>query len=185
MINYDKNKVGKMIGRGIDRKVYLYGDKQVIKMSTLGRIFGRKLSYKLATDYSVCKTYLKEYVVDTFRISSNTSYQIVELQQRIIGRTLIKDDLKDPFIKGQLSSILEIIVKMNLDGYSTLDLIGHKGMLGGYLSNIILDEDKNLKIIDISLVEGKSLMPIGVIIELLKPIIILRQKLIIKKLLSN
>ncbi|MEX2369315.1 MAG: hypothetical protein WD552_02920 [Candidatus Paceibacterota bacterium] len=69
MLSYNKEKIGKLIGRGANSSAYKYGDDQVIKFSRLSSLFGLRLYDKLKHDYELCVQYLGDYVVETTIIS--------------------------------------------------------------------------------------------------------------------
>ncbi len=56
-------------------------------------------------------------------------------------------------------------------------------MFRPYLSNIMADHENKLRIVDATLLEGKTVMPLGLILEILLPIIEARQKYLLHKFL--
>ena len=173
---YDKSKVGKKIARGGDREVHMYGDDKVIKFSKLSPLTGSKLHNKYIHDYAVCKKYFGKYVVETENISNLSEGSNIEIQPFIDDEMLEKKHSSNPYIKTQLKEIAQILDKMKNEGSPIIDLLGNFGMFHPRLSNIIVDTSNNLKIIDAALLEGKTVMPFGIILELFIPLVKMRQK---------
>lgn len=180
---YDKVLIGKKIGTGGDRKVYLYGDNEVIKFSSLSFLVGDKLHRKLCNDYATAQHYFFDYVVKTTDVS--TPKQHVEIQPRIVGELLRKHHADNPDVKRQLKEIATALERMVQDGLPPLDLVGNGGMFSDCLSNIMVDSSNALRIIDTTLLEGKSVFPLGALLELFIPIIIARQQKLLRNFLGE
>ncbi len=182
--NYYTTKVGKKIADGGDRKVYRYGDDKVIKFSSLAFLVGKKLRLKYTSDYLVCKKYLGDCVVETIDVSNGDSGRYVEIQDFIEGEMLSKKHTKNPYIKSQVNDIANILNKMKNDDSPIIDLVGNTGMIKPCLSNIIVDPHNKLKIIDAVLLEGKTVRPIGFILEIFTPLILARQNYLIRQFIK-
>lgn len=181
-LSYDKTKIGKKIATGGDRKVYLYDNDKVIKISTLSFFVGNKLHEKLHRDYLVSLNYFKDYVVKTTDVS--TSKKHIEIQPLIHGELLRKKHTENPYVKKQLKEIHDSLTQMVRDGYPALDLVGNMGMIKSCLSNIMVDSDNKLNLIDNTLLEGKTVMPFGIILEIIMPIIRARQNYLLRQFLK-
>lgn len=184
MYTYDKEKIGKRIATGGDRKVFMYDKDKVIKFSTLSFLAGKKLHIKYNNDYLVCRNYLKEYIVETTDVSDLVTGQHIEIQPFITGEMLKKKHTKNPYIKSQINEIIQAIEKMKNDGSPIIDLVGNVGMISPCLSNIIVDSSDRLKIIDAILLEGKTVRPLGLILELFMPIILARQNYFLRSFIK-
>lgn len=180
---YDRAKIGKKVGRGGDRNVFMYGSNEVIKISSVSWLTGDKLHNKLIHDYLVCHRYFKEYMVKTRDVSLEDGKTHIEIQPFVSGEFIEKKHMNNPAVKSQLAEIACILNQMKSDKYAPLDLVGHMGMIRPCLSNVFLDDDNKLRIIDTTLLEAKTLMPIGLLIEILLPIVKVRQKYLPKKFL--
>ena len=181
---YDKSKVGKKIARGGDREVHMYGDDKVIKFSKLSSLTGSKLHNKYIHDYLVCKKYFGKYIVETENISNLSEGSNIEIQPFINGEMLQKKHSNNPYVKEQLREIVLILNKMKQDDSPIIDLLGNYGMFHPRLSNIIVDSSNNLRIIDAVLLEGKTVMPFGIILELFIPLVKVRQKYLLYSFLK-
>lgn len=179
---FDPSLIGKRIASGADRRVYRYGDDKVIKISSLHFLTGDRLHKKLARDYQTCKFYLPEFVVDTQDVTQGDGKHI-EIQPFIRGEPLRKAHCRSPKVRQQLQRIAAVAERMEEDGHPLLDLIGHHGMLGSTLSNILIDADEKLHLVDTTLLEGKTVGPLGFILDVLLPLIRLKQNYLIRKFL--
>lgn len=180
---YDKSLIGKKIATGGDRKVYLYGDNEVIKFSSLSFLMGDALHRKLSKDYATAQRYFGDYVVPITDVS--TPKQHVEIQSRITGELLRKHHADNPDVKRQIREIAAALDAMVSDGLPLLDLIGNGGVLTDCLSNIMVDSDGTVHIIDTTLLEGKSVLPLGALLELFLPFIISRQQKLLRSFLGE
>ena len=160
--NYDESKIGKRIGHGSDRIVYMYGENQVIKISKFSYILGKKIHFKLLKDYEICKKYFGEFVVETQNVSGKGS-TYVEIQSFVHGVSYTKKHSENKVLHAQLQEIKNITDRMILDGNHPIDLIGHGALTGFRLSNVFVDEKNQLQIIDAALLEGNSVGWVGVI----------------------
>jgi len=178
---YDKTKVGKKIADGGDRKVYMYDIDKVIKFSSLSFFSSKKLHIKYTHDYLVCKNYLGNYIVEKTDVSDRATGKSIEIQPFIQGEALQKKHTTNPRVISQLRDIVKALDKMKNDGISLIDLVGNIGMIKPCLSNIIVDPFGNLRIIDAVLLEGKTVRPLGIILEVLAPLILARQNYLLRQ----
>jgi hypothetical protein len=183
-VKYDKTKIGKIVAKGGDRSVYRYGENEVIKFSSLV-LLCKGVHHKMVYDYDICKRYFNEYVVPVLDVSDSLKREHIEIQPYIQGEILSYKHTKDPDILIQIKEIKDISEKMIKDGYPGIDLVGYTGMCTLRLSNILVDENKKLRIIDISLLETRSVGLIGYFLTWIMPIIHARQKYIFKRFLST
>ncbi len=182
---YDITKIGKKIADGGDRKVYKYGNDQVIKFSSLSLLVGKKLHTKYAHDYLVCKKYFGKYIVETTTVSDPNTNTHIEIQPFIAGEVITEQHTRNIDIKSQLEELVQILDHMKQDGVPPIDLVGSIGMIRPCLSNIIVDPSGKLQIIDATLFEGKTVRPLGLILELCIPPILARQNHLLRRLLST
>lgn len=175
----DKAKIGPRIARGADRKVYMYGSDHVVKISSLSLLFGRSLHDKLVRDYEVCKRYFPEFVIDVQDLTPPESRTHIEIQPFIEGDMLQKKHMQNAKVRTQLEEIHMRVELMVKDGYPPIDLVGHHGMFFRQLSNIVVDSNNDLKIIDTTLLEGKSAGVIGALFGIVFPFVRWRQKRLI------
>ena len=181
---YDKTKIGKKVADGGDRKVYMYDTDKVIKFSSLSFFTGKKLRLKYNHDYLICKNYLPDYVVETIDVGNNVTGKCIEIQPFIKGEMLRKKHTTNLHAKSQLKDIMQTLDKMKKDNYPPVDLVGNMGMIKPCLSNILVDSDGNLKIIDASLLEGKTVRPLGRLLEVFLPLILARQNYLLRQFLK-
>ena len=179
----NKRLIGKRIASGGDRRVYRYGEDCVVKISSLHFLTGDKLHKKLARDYQTCKFYLPEFVVETHDVTQGDGRHI-EIQPFIKGEPLSKKHCQSPVVREQLKRIVNVAERIEQDGHALIDLIGHHGMVGNTLCNILVDDQNRLHIIDTTLLEGKSLGPIGIILDVLTPLIRIKQNYLLRKFLA-
>jgi hypothetical protein len=172
------------IATGGDRNVYRYGEDQVLKISTLSFLTQNRLHAKLLRDYQISKSYLPDYIVDT-KDATPDSGGHAEIQPYIEGPSLHKKHCADPLIRSQLQTISDTIDRMVAQGLPMLDLVGNAGMFRSTLSNIIVDKHNRLRIIDSTLLEGKSAPPLGYVLELFLPVIRARQRYLVNKFLAT
>src|SRR5262245_5205544 len=109
---YDKTKVGKLIASGGDRKVYHYGDGQVVKISHISFVIGRKWQRKLTHDYEVCKKYFPQFVVETTDVTPPRSFTHIEIQNFITGELFSKKHLADARVREQFTTLLAQMQKL-------------------------------------------------------------------------
>jgi hypothetical protein len=160
---YDKNKIGKFIAKGGDFSVYKYGENEVIKFSSLAKIFGKKMQEKLQNDYIICKKYFKDYVVETKIIHDTKSHTHTEIQPFIKGTELQASDCSEAIVFEQLKDIQNHLHTMARDKQAPIDLLGLKGIHRNVLQNILIDTNKRLHIIDATLLESPSIFFIKII----------------------
>jgi hypothetical protein len=164
---YDASKVGPKIADGGNRKVFAYGENQVIKFSAAEKFIALKLHRKLSHDYELAKKYLPDFVVPTEDVTGSDN-QHIELQPRIQGEGLRTHHLASEKVRAQFAHILRKMEHMQKDGHPELDLVGLAGgLFDPHLNNVFIDADNNLHIIDTMLFEGKALRPFGILFELL------------------
>jgi hypothetical protein len=180
---YDKTKIGKIIAKGGDRSVYKYGENEVIKFSSLV-FFCKGVHKKMVHDYTVCRTYFNDYLVPVTDVSDPQKREYIEIQPYIKGEVLSFKHVKDSNILIQVKEIKDISEKMTRDGYPGVDLVGHGGMLKLCLSNILVDEQGKLRIIDIAIMETRSVGFMGYFLILLVPIIKARQRYVFNRFLN-
>ena len=181
---YDRLLIGKRIASGGDRRVYRYSDDRVIKISSLHFLTGDKLHKKLSRDYQTCKFYLPEFVVETHDVTPGGGRH-TEIQPLIQGEPLSRKHCENVVIREQLKKIRNVADRMEQDGHPLIDLIGHHGMITSVLSNILVDKNNRLRIVDTTLLEGKSLGPLGIILDIITPLIRLKQNYLLNKFLHS
>ena len=182
-MNYNKTKIGKIIAKGGDRSVYKYGENEVIKFSSLV-FFCKEVHNKMLRDYAVCKSYFSDYLVHVTDVSDPLKREHIEIQPYIRGEILSLKHTKDSGILIQIKEIKSILGQMNEDGYPGVDLVGHGGMFSLCLSNILVDENNKLRIIDIAIMETRSVGFMSYFLSWLVPIIKARQNYIFKRFLN-
>ena len=182
-MQYDSALVGKRIASGGDRRVYRYGTNQVIKFSSLAFLIGRKLHDKLVRDYEICHRHFPEFVLETIDATPPSARAHIEIQPYIAGVPLRKEHLVDTDTRKQFLQIHASLERMLAAGYPPIDLLGSGGVLAPCLSNIIVDENLRLRIIDATLFEGKSLGPIGTVFDALIPLALARQRSLVRRFL--
>lgn len=181
---YEQSKIGKKIAQGGDRSVFMYGTDEVIKFSSISFFLGKKFHEKLHRDYSIAKKYLGDYIVDTVDVSASVTTKHIEIQAFVKGDMLRKKHMQNLYVKSQLLEIVQAMNLMKNDKYATLDLVGNKGMTHPCLSNVMVDAYSKLRIVDTALLEGKSCMPFGLVLEILLPIIVARQNYLVQQFLK-
>lgn len=175
--------IWKLIAHGGDFTVYYYGKDQVIKYSRLSLLLWEKHRIKLIHDYTICKQYLHSYIVESKVISWHSQY--IELQKHINWTTLNTKHLHRAKIISQLKEIFDCIKHMQTLWYAPIDLIGIPWLFGKSFTNILVDEESNLKIIDATLLESKSIWILWYIIQPLLQLAIIIQERKIKNILKN
>ncbi len=165
MNQYDKTKIGKIIGWGGEHIVREYGDDQVIKFSGLYLCLGSMAEEKALKDKAVCKQFFGKYILDTeLAISAGGTY-LVQIQPKIVGHFLCKQDLEDPNVLEQFKEIAQGYRTLTDSTGAVIDLLGRGGVFNKCLSNIFVTPEKKLFIIDATLLEIKGfLKPIGFVI---------------------
>ena len=138
----------------------------------------------MLNDYTTCKKYLKDYLVITTDVSNPLRREHIEIQPFIQGEIFSLKHTKDPKLRIQLKEIVDISEKIINDGYKEVDLVGHGGMFTLCLSNILVDKQGKLNIVDITFLETRSLGFVGYFIAPFIPIIKARQKYIINRFLN-
>jgi hypothetical protein len=182
-MKYDKTKIGKIVAKGGDRSVYRYGENEVIKFSSLV-FFCKGVHDKMVHDYAICKSYFNDYLVPVTDASDSLKREHIEIQPYIKGAMLSFKHTRDPGIMIQIKEIKDISEKMTKDGYPGVDLVGHDGMLKLRLSNVLVDENKKLRIIDIAIMETRSVGFMGYFLAWLVPIVKARQRYVLMRFLN-
>ena len=143
---YDKSKIGKLISFGSDHIIYNYGADKVIKFSVIERFLGRNGREKVERDYIICKQFFGKYILDTeFKLSPDGK-QIVDIQPKILGHYLAKEDLAEPFINSQFREIMEAYSALVAAGDAKIDFVGKDGVLKNCMSNIFVTPSGQLSI---------------------------------------
>jgi len=145
---YDPAKVGPRISWGRSHSVYHYGDSEVIRIPRIEAWVLRDLKGRLERDMLVCKRYLGEYMLDTRIVRHPDNGAIATIQPYAAGHYLSKEDMRDMEIKRQFKDFLARLDLMIRDGHETIDLMGQGGVLQRKLSNIMVLDDKKLRLFD-------------------------------------
>ena len=98
----------------------------------------------------------------------------VEIQKRIHGQALSKKHLKNKKVKEQLSVMLEQNKIIEIEHAYPVDFIGGGGVFNLEFSNILVDKNHKLNLVDATLLEFKSLGWIG---HLFSPLMWLARKI--------
>ncbi len=178
---YDKTKIGKLIAKGGDHKVYEYDTDKVIKFSSFEILHGRHGKKKIIQDYLICKSFFGEYILDTKIVGSPDNKRTILIQPKIVGRSLTKGDLQDPAISRQFKEILAGYDAMLREGYPEPDLIGFEGLFKNALNNIFITTDNKLFIIDNTLLDFKGSGIFYPLFSVICRVARLRQNYIIRK----
>lgn len=181
---YDQNNIGKKIARGGDRTVYWYGKDHVIKFSSIPYLVGSRMSQKMSRDYTLCKQYFGDYIVDTVLIDEDGGRRHIEIQPYIHGENLHRAHLKIKEIRIQLESIATAMQIMEKDGCAPIDLIGISGFFHMRFCNIFVDEHNQLRIFDTTLLEGSSVGFLGVLATPLLWLATTRQRYVLRQFLK-
>jgi len=183
-LTFDKTKIGKKIARGGDRHVYMYGPDHVVKISSLSFIGGKKMHDKLMRDYEICKKYFPEFVAETIDVTVENGGTHTEIQPYIKGESIQKKHVTNTKVRSQLELIKSAVEKMVQDGYAPLDLMGYGCIITPCLSSIMIDEENTLHITDTTLLEGKTVPPFGIVLDLIAPLVIRRQPRLLNEFLK-
>jgi hypothetical protein len=154
---YDPAKVGKRIAWGRSHAVYQYGDDEVLKVPRLERWLGARLEDRLERDISICREFFGEYFLDTRLVGSPDGKTIAAIQPAIAGHYLRKSDVADFDIKRRLDDFIGRYESMIKAGHAPVDLIGQGGVFRRCLSNVLVLEDKRLKLFDASILDTKDI----------------------------
>ncbi len=152
-----------LIARGWDFTVYHYKNDQVIKYSRLSLLLWTVHRNKMLYDYAICKKYLQNYIVESTVLSWSSQY--IELQPYIVWSIFHIKHLRHKKIITQLKDIIKRVHQMQKDWYPPIDLIWVPWLFGKCLANILIDEHHNLKIIDATLLESKSVWRLWCLFE--------------------
>ena len=182
---YDKTNVGRKIARGGDSVVYLYDKDQVIKFSSFSFLVGNKMNQKLIEDYEICKEYFGDYIVETNIARNPKNNRHIEIQTYINGKPFDLDHSKDNSLVIQLKEIAGMAKRMQKDGHPVIDLVGVKGMFKLCLSNVFVDRQGKLKIIDATFMEASSMGFSGFVMRPLVPLFLARQRYVLKRFLGT
>ncbi len=159
----------------------MYGPDHVVKISSLSSFLGKKLHAKLVRDHAICKKYFTDFVVETVDVTPVSGVPHTEIQPYIQGEMLRREHLRNPTIRAQFDKVVGAMMQMKEDGCPQIDLIGNGGVFKQRLSNIIIDTNNALHIIDTTLYEAKSVGPFGRVLEILIPLATMRQKYLLWK----
>ena len=180
MPTYDKTKIGKWIAWGGDHFVYEYGAGQVIKFSGIDYFFGKKGREKSLRDYAVCKRYLGEYVLNTEFVTSVNGKHVAKLQPKVVGHSLTKKDMARSDIERQLTDLVQKYDLLLKQEGEVLDLIGRGGIFRRTLSNIFVDAEDKLYLIDTTLLVAGDIPLLQSLIRIFLPACVWRQSSTIK-----
>lgn len=181
MSTYDPSKIGKLYAWGGEHIVYDYGEDKVIKFSTLYYLLGRHALGKAVKDYTLCRKYLGEYILDTDIQMSANGRHIVHVQPKIKGRALKHRDLENEEVQKQFSELMRRYNAMvAAEGYR-IDLIGREGVFNGGLTNIFVTDSNALRIIDATVLELSVSTWVAPLFYFFKQIVIWRQKVNLRK----
>jgi hypothetical protein len=182
--SYDKSKIGSLIAWGGDHFVYKYGLDKVIKFSIIEFLMGKDGRVKLEKDYLASKKYFGKYILETeFKISSNNKF-IGAIQPKVTGKYLYKEDLSDPVILGQFKEIMAAYYGLIAAGNEQIDLVGNGGIFKDCLSNIFVTPNKELVIIDTTLLEFKGIGIFYIVFYFILHLAIWRNNMVIKNFMS-
>ena len=181
---YDSAKIGKRIAWGRSHAVYRYGIDEVIKIPRLERWLGTRLEDRLQRDISTCREFFGEYFLDTRLVISPDGKTIAAMQPAVTGHYLGKADLADSNIKRQFDDFVARYESMIRAGHAPVDLIGQGGVLRRRLSNVLVTEDKRLKLFDASLLDTKDIEWGIPLVRLIIWLVLKRQVSTIRYLLS-
>jgi len=178
----DKTKIGRLIAWGGEHFVYEYGTDSVIKFSALYFFLGLQAKEKAIQDYDTCKKFFGEYLLETeIAISANKKH-IVQIQPKITGHFLTKNDLGNEYIQKQFQEIVTGYHSMIKTNNTEIDLVGRAGVFRRCLSNIFVTPNNELLIFDATLMEVTGFLT--PIIFLIRTFITWRQNSTIKFFLS-
>ena len=153
---YDNSKIGKKVGSGHDQVVYMYGDDHVIKFSRTALLVGNRVKKKLQHDYQICKQYFGEFIVEVEDVSQPNSRRYIEVQEYVRGTPMCPHHAFNPNLVSQLKEILKCQKQLLSAGHAPLDLVGNGGLFRSCLSNVLVDSNDRLRIIDALLAEAKT-----------------------------
>ena len=122
-------------------------------MPRLERWLGVRMQERLERDISVCREFFGEYFLDIRFVGSPDGNTVAAIQPAVAGHYLAKSDLANPNIKRQFDDFMERYAAMLRAGYAPVDLIGQGGVFRRCLSNVLVTEDKRLKLFDASILD--------------------------------
>lgn len=166
-LTLDINKVGRLISdKGLQHYVLEYGNTKVIKLpkhNFLSNIWSSRHKEGLR-DIKLVSTYFAEYYVNTNITKSNINQDFyVVIQDKLTFRAITKKDFEREIqLRKKLCNFYELYLEfVKKEGYS-LDTIGGAGIYpylrrritfrkhsGISLTNLVLDNENNLKILDL------------------------------------
>jgi hypothetical protein len=149
METYDPAKVGTRIAWGRSHSVYHYGDHEVIRFPRAESwMWKQNLLEHFEHEIALFKEYFGEYVLDTRVAQEPGTHRIVTIQPYITGHYLSKSDLQDVAIRRQFDDFMSRYDALVRDGHGQIDLVGQGGITRRCLSNIIIQQDKKLRLFD-------------------------------------
>lgn len=153
METYDPSKIGACIFARSSHAIYEYGSNEVIKFDRADFVLGSHAKHRTFHDHAICKEFFGEYLLDTRVARSPNGKRLVDIQPRVVGHYLCKNDLRSPKIREQFKEILECHRRLKDAGYPDVDFVGQGGIFSRRLSNIFVLDDGSLRIIDASLLD--------------------------------
>ncbi len=154
METYDQAKIGKCISWIGDHIVYEYGADSVIKFSKSDFLLGS--SKKSINDYEKSRAFFGEYILETLFVRSVNGRYGAAIQKKIFGRYLCLADMANIEIRMQCKDILEAYEKMKNSGAGEIDLIGYGGVFRPCFSNIFINADNKIILIESSIMEVRG-----------------------------
>lgn len=148
---YSKNLIGSLLSFGGDHTVFNYGFNKVIKFSLIELLGGKKGLKKIEVDYCISKKYFGNFILDVEFVQSVDKKYYAVLQTKIIGHFLTKKDLIIPKVAEQYIDIYKSYKNLINSKYPQIDLIGRGGVFKDCLTNIMVDSNNTLYIIDTTL----------------------------------
>lgn len=124
-------------------------------------------------------------MIDTEYLKDDKNRKFIVIRKYIQGKPFNFKNEYNEKIKYQIEEIIRINKNMIRDGYVSIDLTGINGLFNSKLNNILIDKDDELKIIDTTLMEGKSILPFGIFVEIISFFVKIKQNYLFKKFLLN
>jgi len=116
---------------------------------------------------------------------SENNKKYAEIQSKVEGRYLRREDLADQDVARQFNDILERQDTLVASCGYAIDLIGHNGFVKGFLGNIYIQKNNELIIFDGSLISVRGLYGLGFFWLPVVWLASVRQKQIIKRYLRT
>ena len=180
---YKGAKIGRLIALGGEHVVYAYGTDQVIKFSLLFYFLGHRALAKAERDIELCSKYFSDYFLETDILISANGKHLVHVQEKIEGRPLTVNDVRDMTIRKQFDEIVVGYRSLIRAGHPEIDLIGRTGFFGSCFSNIFVTPQHTLVIIDGTLWEATGFL--RPLVSLIRTIAIWRQDMVLKEFTSS